>query len=199
MRLCLLIVRKIILMCICHIKYKTLVIALISFALGVLVYNFAPILFQEGNPWPEIKAISQLTFGESDMVKLSGMDNRYLTKSDEGSRAVDVFMRSRGYEFVDQMGSGYFYKSSGGSIVLTRRQYSRFYAIWNITESGAKSLRDELRECLPKSDTASHEKCDELLKQVTDYDSCVNAGFSIMKSNPPQCATPDGKTFVEGK
>jgi tryptophan-rich sensory protein len=32
---------------------------------------------------------------------------------------------------------------------------------------------------------------------ITDYDSCVNAGFSIMKSNPPQCATPDGRTFIQ--
>ena len=44
---------------------------------------------------------------------------------------------------------------------------------------------------------ASHEKCNELLKQITDYKSCVAAGFSIMKSNPPQCATPDGRIFVE--
>jgi hypothetical protein len=47
------------------------------------------------------------------------------------------------------------------------------------------------------SDTASKEKCDELLKQITDFDSCVMAGFSIMKSNPPQCATPDGRTFIQ--
>jgi len=61
------------------------------------------------------------------------------------------------------------------------------------------SIAEQLKDCLPKSDTASHEKCNELLKQITNYDSCVNAGFSIMKSNPPQCATSDGRTFVENK
>jgi hypothetical protein len=55
----------------------------------------------------------------------------------------------------------------------------------------------ELRECLSKSNMVSHEKCNELLKQITDFDSCVMAGFSIMKSNPPQCATPDGRTFTQ--
>ena len=60
------------------------------------------------------------------------------------------------------------------------------------------SLAGQLAECLPRSDTASWEKCKELLKQITDFDSCVMAGFSIMKSNPPQCAAPDGRTFTQG-
>jgi|GEM_PF-84749 len=60
-----------------------------------------------------------------------------------------------------------------------------------------RSLADELRDCLPKSDAASHEKCLALLKQITNYNECVKAGFSISKSNPPQCAIPDGRTFTE--
>lgn len=326
---------------------KILLIASIAIlAIGVLVSLYSSVIFQEGNPWPEIKAISQLTFGGSDMVKLSGLDNKYLTKSQGGPTTVDVFMKGRGYEYTDQMGSGYFYKSSDKTVVLTRRQYSRFYTIWTVsnstTETGndlwktvtnengitykypkellakyisvvewppvvkvetgiylckttlqevsgmsniisermvdnrtycvnvknegaagsvyssyvystakngqivnvsftlqypncnnydeeqrkacsgereafdidstvdrivqsidfkqeQKSLVDQLKGCLPKSDTASHEKCNKLLKQITDYNSCVDAGFSIMKSNPPQCATPDGRTFIENK
>jgi len=178
-------------------KNKTIIIAIISFALGALVYHlFSPVIFQEGNPWPQIKGIAQLTFGKSDMVKLSGSENKYLTKNKGSWDVVDSFLKSKGYEFTEQMGSGYFYKSSDSSIVMTRRQYSRFYVIWAIAES-KNSLAEGLKECLPKSDTASHEKCTELLKQITNYDSCVKAGFSIMKSNPPQCATPDGRTFIQ--
>ena len=382
-------------------KNKAIIIAIISFALGALVYNFSSVIFQEGNPWPQIKGITQLIFGKSDIVKLSGSDNKYLTKSRGGWDAIDGFLRNDGYEFSEQMGSGYFYKSSSSSIIMTRRQYSRFYVIWTIDESndasksidwaeykneehsfsfrypslsvdnylwgslsetlplseillpnqvlnkgnnfylhqqyslkrdqqtGAisktenvfvpeydgsysyplawhivifnvkdkielekiiktklgsgcsyktqiptefdgnyrveisgdgkdlgstlcpvnyynyiiynpdlgkvafwstgqecqiglgfmsencfdqkisesfhffqpdnqqKSVVDGLKECLPKSDMASHEKCNELLKQITDYKSCVAAGFSIMKSNPTQCVTPDGRIFVE--
>jgi len=184
-------------------KNITIIIAIVSFALGALIYTYSKVIFQEGNPWPEIRAISQLTFDGSDMVKLSGSDNKYLTKSQGGPKTVDTFMKDRGYEYTDQMGSGYFYKSSDKTVVLTRRQYSRFYTIWTIGDvlstSISESLADELKECLPKSDTASGERCGELLKQITDYDSCVNAGFSIMKSNPAQCATPDGRTFTENK
>ena len=181
-------------------RNKTVLIAIISFALGAFIYNFAPILFQEGNPWPEIKGILKLTFGGLEMVKISDLDNMYLTKSQNGFMAVDAFMKNKGYEFSEQMGSGYFYESSNKNVVITRRQYSRFYAIWTVMENKIKIFNEfELRECLPKIATASHEKCNELLKQITDYDSCVEAGFAMMKSNPPQCATLDGRTFVENK
>jgi hypothetical protein len=60
-----------------------------------------------------------------------------------------------------------------------------------------KSIADELKECMPRSDWGSYEKCNRLIKMITDYNSCVAAGFSIMKSNPPQCALPDGRIFVQ--
>ncbi len=325
-------------------KKVLLLISIIILVLGVFVFFYSSVIFQEGNPRPQIKGITQLTFGKSNIVKLSGSDNRYLTKSQGGPMVVETFMKDQGYEYTDQMGSGYFYKSSDKTIVLTRRQYSRFYTIWTISENnnntnnnlwttttnnegvtfqypkellakyvsvaewppvikietgtysckttpqevssmsditsermvddriycvnvkheGAAgsvylsyayttvkngklvnvafalqypncnnyddeqnkactiereafdidsivdrivqsitstqeqiSLADELKECLPKSDTASHEKCNELLATIRNFDDCIDAGFSIMKSNPPQCATPDGRNFTD--
>ncbi len=115
-------------------KVLLLVSAFILIA-GIFLSLYSSVIFQEGNPWPQIKGIAQLTFGKSDMVKLSGSDNRYLTKSQGGPMAVEEFMKGRGYEYTDQMGSGYFYKSSDKNIVLTRHQYSRFYTIWTINEN----------------------------------------------------------------
>jgi len=60
------------------------------------------------------------------------------------------------------------------------------------------AIAAELKECLPKSDTESHERCQELISLIQDYDDCVASGFSIMKSNPSQCGTPDGRVFMEG-
>lgn len=59
------------------------------------------------------------------------------------------------------------------------------------------SLAGQLRKCLPMSDTASKQTCDALLKQITNFDECVAAGFPIMKSNPPQCALPNDRTFIQ--
>lgn len=180
-------------------KNKTVVFAIVSFVVGALIYNFSSVIFQEGNPWPQMRGISQLTFGNMDMVKLPGPDNRYLTRSSGGWETINSFLKSKGYELTEQMGSGYLYRSFDDDIIMTRRQYSRFYVIWTIAKNPNNSLAEELKECLPKSDTASHEKCNALLGRITDYNSCIGAGFSIMKSNPPQCATPDGRTFVQSE
>jgi hypothetical protein len=58
-------------------------------------------------------------------------------------------------------------------------------------------VADELRECLPKSDAASHERCLQLLANIKNFDECVAAGFAIMKSNPPQCQALDGPIFTQ--
>lgn len=43
----------------------------------------------------------------------------------------------------------------------------------------------------------SRETCQQLLASITKYYECVQAGFPILKSNPPKCETPDGRVFVE--
>lgn len=125
-------------------------------------------------------------------------------------------MKERGYDFTEQMGSGYLFKSqTGASAVATHRYYSRYYSLWTITENkseaengyakpeepekepGKKTIAEELEECLPKSDMGSHERCNELLATIRNFDDCVNAGFPIMKSNPPQCASPDSRSFTD--
>ncbi|NCB20347.1 MAG: hypothetical protein EOM88_00270 [Clostridia bacterium] len=313
------------------------------FILVVLLYK--PVIFQEGNPWPQIKGIMQLKFGDADIVKLSGSDNKFMTESKNGTTIHD-FMKTKGYEFTGQMGSGYFFKSATGqTAVATHRYYSRHYSLWNITEninntesnndlwttittsdgitfqypkeilseyiseaqwppkliiedrpficnpsgneiqqggqteqrlvdnrvycitkesegvagsiytaytyefpkdnqtgvitftlrfvqcqnydepkasecesersafdidgtvdrivqsikikSKQLSIAEELKDCLPKSDMDSYERCNELLETIRNFDDCVKAGFSIMKSNPPQCATVDGRTFTD--
>ncbi len=57
-------------------------------------------------------------------------------------------------------------------------------------------IAEELQDCLPKSDMASKEKCDELLLEIANFDECVGAGFPVMESYPEQCRTADGRTFV---
>lgn len=32
---------------------------------------------------------------------------------------------------------------------------------------------------------------------VTDFASCANAGYPVMESYPRQCASPDGRSFIE--
>ena len=59
-----------------------------------------------------------------------------------------------------------------------------------------KSLAEELEECLPKSDMASKEKCDELISQITNFEECVDAGFPVMESYPERCNIPNSRSFT---
>jgi len=121
-------------------KILLLVSAVILIA-GIFLSLYSSVIFQEGNPWPQIKGMVQLKFGDSDIVKLSSSDNKFMTESKNGTMIHD-FMKTKGYEFTEQMGSGYFFKSSTGqSTVVTHKYYTRFYAIWTITENDIKSSR----------------------------------------------------------
>ena len=56
-----------------------------------------------------------------------------MTESKNGMM-IHNFMKTKGYEFTEQMGSGYFFKSpTGQSAVATHRYYSHYYSIWTIT------------------------------------------------------------------
>lgn len=176
---------------------------ILSFSLGLFLYS--PTIFQEGNPWPQIKGTAKLILAQNKIVKISDTENKYMTKSEGGREVVINFMRQKGFDFVEQLGSGFVFERQNKSIVVVHRQYSRFYSLWNFPKDLENiylaeteiDLARELSDCLPKSDIGSHDKCQELLKTIVNFDDCVKAGFSIMKSNPLQCATIDDRIFVQ--
>ena len=58
--------------------------------------------------------------------------------------------------------------------------------------------------CVVSEDTKTAEvnwRCTGLIEpkndEINSFEKCVAAGYPIMKSNPPQCAVPGGKTFTE--
>ncbi len=168
----------------------------------LLFIIYSPVIFQEGNPLPELRGIISLTFKQNDLVQISVNPTVYMTKSSDGKKIIINFMKSRGSGFKEQMGSGYMFENPDGKkIMIIHRQYSRFYSLWKFSEDAEKvityNISAELADCLPKSNTLSHEKCLRLLAQIQNFNDCIYAGFNIMKSNPPQCATPDGRTFTQ--
>jgi len=119
---------------------KTLIIAALAIlVVGIFMVFYSNVIFQEGNPWPQIKGIVQLNLGNKDVVKLAIGENKYITKRGN-PEMIKSFMKDKGYDFTEQMGSGYFFKSqTGASAVVTRRYYSHFYALWTITENSNNS------------------------------------------------------------
>jgi len=120
-------------------KKVLLITSIAILVLGVFMVFYSNVIFQEGNPWPQIKGITQLTFGNKDVVKLDIGENKYITKRGN-PEMIKSFMKDKGYDFTEQMGSGYFFKSqTGSSAVVTRRYYSHFYALWTIMENSNNS------------------------------------------------------------
>jgi len=120
-------------------KIVLLIISLVILALGVFIIFYSSVIFQEGNPWPQIKGIAQLTFGSKDVVKLDIRENKYITKGNN-PEIIKSFMRDKGYIFTGQMGSGYLFKSDAGmGAVATHRYFGRFYSLWTITENNNDS------------------------------------------------------------
>src|SRR5680860_579445 len=113
---------------------------IIVFVLAAWLY--APVIFQEGNPIPMLKGIIQLNFTRNKIVRLDMAGDIYLTKSKNGQESL-VNLFDQGYEFIDQLGSGYFFKDKNDNILLaTHRYYSRFYSIWNLTMT--KNVRESI-------------------------------------------------------
>jgi hypothetical protein len=78
--------------------------------------------------------------------------DRYLTKSKDGREVLTGLLADQGYAFIDQMGSGYFFRDKDGSALLaTHRYYSRFYSIWSLT------LTKEVKKSIEWSDYKNEE------------------------------------------
>lgn len=110
-------------------------IILIILFVSALLLLYSPIIFQEGNPWPQIKGIAKLTFGSQKIVKLDIGKNKYISRSND-PEIIKSFMKEGGYNFTEQMGSGYMFQSEDGKgAVAVHRYYSRYYSLWSITEN----------------------------------------------------------------
>ncbi len=123
-----------------------LFIFIIILAISIFLSSYSSIIFQEGNPWPQIKGIIQLNFSGSDIIKISNFDDKYITKSKDGEEIIKNFMENNGYEFIEQMGSGHLFKSlEGTSVVAIHKYYSRYYSLWSITKNlDATEINDDL-------------------------------------------------------
>ncbi|NCT55007.1 hypothetical protein GW758_03580 [Candidatus Falkowbacteria bacterium] len=144
--------------------------------LAFLLYK--PVIFQEGNPAPLLKGIIQLNFSRDKIVKLDMDGNRYLTKGKNGQEVLVNLLNNQGYEFIDQMGSGYFFKDNNDNALLAEhRQYSRFYSIWSLSipKNAKEKIDDKLFTisgefvCLPLKD-----------ENIPHNDLCI---FGIKNSN----------------
>jgi len=113
-------------------KLKIIIFSIITIIIFIFSF-YSPVVFQEGNPLSLFKAIIKLNTSPSDIIKLDQKGEVYLTKSRNSQDILENKLKEQGYYFVEQLGSGYLFKNNNSdALIITRKQYSRFYHIWTI-------------------------------------------------------------------
>jgi hypothetical protein len=92
-------------------------------------------------------------------------DKNYLVK--DPSSFVKA-MEQQGFIYVEQMGSGYFFRKDGNNYISTSRMYSSHFMVFTIPSI-----------------------------QIANFEQCVRAGYPVGESYPRQCWTLDQKHFFE--
>ncbi|MEW5591970.1 hypothetical protein ABGT24_00145 [Peribacillus frigoritolerans] len=117
-------------------KFLQVMFLLFILIIGLILLRFGSALFQEGNPTPILTSIVNLELEKSDYELFSetNIHNKYVSDN-TGIYRYDVikgFMKEKGWDFKEQMGSGLVFKKDEQTIVVETRQYSKHYILWNI-------------------------------------------------------------------
>ena len=115
---------------------KVLLIVLLIFLLflGFIGLRFGSALTQEGNPIPYLIAISKNELSNSGYEEVLETSNniRYVSKYEKDYPFIKEYMKMEGWEFKEQMGSGFLFVKNKEEIVIGTRQYSRHNIIWDV-------------------------------------------------------------------
>jgi hypothetical protein len=122
-------------------RLKTGLIAIalfITFIIGITEVFFGRVIFYEGNPIKIITAIMSIEDSKDGYAEISRNDKsiRLITKTGRYNENINVmknYMKEYGWEYKEQMGSGYFFEKDNKTIPVTTRQYTTSqYFVWDV-------------------------------------------------------------------
>ncbi|MGG3889990.1 hypothetical protein [Metabacillus fastidiosus] len=117
-------------------KFLLIIVLLFVLLIGFIAFRFGSALFQEKNPTLVLTSISNLERSNIDyeLVSKTNKLNRYVSKNTGDSRydVVNEFMKEKGWEFKEQMGSGLIFEKNEKTLVVETKQYSQHYILWDI-------------------------------------------------------------------
>jgi len=129
---------------------KVLIVLLLLILLFIgFILRFGSALTQEGNPLPYIIAIIKYELSNNgyEVVLETTNETRYISKFEKKYPLgmVKEFMKTRGWEFKEQMGSGLVFEKDKETITIETRQYSKHYFIWDIPkELSAENIKSNV-------------------------------------------------------
>jgi hypothetical protein len=117
-------------------KLLIVLIIVVLLPIGYIYLRFGSALTQEGNPVPYLSSIIKLELSNNGKEKVvdGQHEERYISefKVKYPYGIAIEFMKSLGWEFKEQMGSGFIFEKNGQKAVVETRQYSKQYYIWDV-------------------------------------------------------------------
>lgn len=117
-------------------KILIVMLIVILLPLGFIYIQLGSALTQEGNPFPYLRSIMKLEISNNGKEKVvdGQHEARYISefKVKYPYGIAIEFMESKGWEFKEQMGSGFIFEKNGQEVVVETRQYSKQYYIWDV-------------------------------------------------------------------
>jgi hypothetical protein len=115
---------------------------LLLIAFGLVGFRFGSALTQEGNPIAHLVAITKHELSNNGFEKVLETTNeiRYITEFEKNYPLgmAKEYMKSEGWEFIEQLGSGLVFEKNKETITISTRQYSKHYFIWDVPKDVLK-------------------------------------------------------------
>jgi hypothetical protein len=117
--------------------FKVFRILVFVFIISIFVIFLFPLIKQEENTGKILVGIVKLVIGEDEFILYDrkGSLEFYISKNEEERfEYLNDLMEKKGYLYTEQMGSGYIFThdSEDEKVVVTRRQFSRFFLLWMV-------------------------------------------------------------------
>lgn len=118
-------------------NFKVFRILVFVFIISIFVIFLLPLIKKEENTGKILMGIVKLVLGEDEFILYDrkGSLEFYISKNEEESfEYLNDLMEKKGYLYTEQMGSGFIFthESQDESVAVTRRQFSRFFALWMV-------------------------------------------------------------------
>ncbi|OXM13383.1 hypothetical protein [Paenibacillus herberti] len=85
--------------------------------------------------WNNLKLIYELNKNERSILQME-TEGEYLTKATNQAEILKEKMKSLGWTFVGQEGSGYFFEKKGQESIITAKQiWNRHYVVYKVKDN----------------------------------------------------------------
>ena len=103
--------------------------------LGLFIIGYKDVFFQEGKPLPLVKGIGKMMVTGKPIVQYAENPDKYIMKFDNGYVPLKQFMKEKGWEYQEQVGSGFVFRKGNENTTITTRWYTKKFLLIYLNES----------------------------------------------------------------